>query len=139
MIEPSVTPGGSSHPWGEAPTPYEELGGDEAVCALVDSFYDFMDAESQVVRSMHPEDLIESRQKLYEFFSGWLGGPPLYHERRGHPRLRGRHMPFAIDQHAVDEWLRCMGLALDARAVGGPLRAFLDAKLHHLANFMRNG
>lgn len=138
MIEPTRTPDGLAHPWGNAPTPYEELGGDAAVRALVDDFYDFMDADSPVVRAMHPEDLGESRDKLHEFMSGWLGGPPLYHEKRGHPRLRGRHMPFAVDQHAVDEWLRCMGLAMDKRGVSGALRAFLNAKLHHLANFMRN-
>lgn len=138
MIEPTRTPPGHAHPWGDAPTPYDELGGDGAVRALVDAFYDIMDTESPVVRAMHPADLGESRQKLYEFFCGWLGGPPLYTERHGHPRLRGRHMPFPIDQHAADEWLRCMGLAMDARGVAGALRGFLDAKLNHLANFMRN-
>lgn len=138
MIEPTRTPGGYAHPWGDAPTPYEELGGETAVRALIDAFYDIMDADAPVVRPMHPADLGESRQKLHEFFCGWLGGPPLYTEKRGHPRLRGRHMPFPIDQPAVDEWLRCMAGALDARGVSGPLRMFLDAKLHHLANFMRN-
>ncbi len=138
MIDPTRTPEGCAHPWGDAATPYDEIGGDDAVRALVDDFYDYMDAESPVVRAMHPDDLDESRDKLYEFLSGWLGGPPIYHEKRGHPRLRARHMPFAIDQRAVDEWLRCMGLAMDKRGVAGALRAFMDAKLDHLANFMRN-
>lgn len=138
MIEPTRTPAGREHPWGDAPTPYDELGGDDAVRILVDEFYDIMEAESPIVRGMHPADLAESRLKLYEFMSGWLGGPALYTQKRGHPRLRARHMPFAIDQHAVDEWLRCMGLAMDRREVRGVLRDFMDAKLAHLANFMRN-
>ena len=130
----SVNPGS----FGAENTPYAAIGGDEAVRRLVDSFYDHIDADSPAVRALHPEDDTESRDKLYEFLSGWLGGPALYIEKRGHPRLRMRHAPFRIDQHGVDEWLRCMGMAMDDCGVTGDLRSFLDERFSHVANFMRN-
>ena len=121
-------------------TPFEDLGGDAAVRALVDAFYDNMDGDEAfaVIRALHPDDLSSSRQKLYEFLSGWLGGPPLYIERYGHPRLRGRHMPFAIGVAERDQWLACMDRTLDDRGVAGELREFLEARFAHVANFMRN-
>ncbi|HEX9864041.1 MAG TPA: group II truncated hemoglobin, partial [Acidimicrobiia bacterium] len=102
----------SAHPWGDAPTPYEEIGGDSSVRALVEEFYDIIDAESPRLRAMLPRDTSTSRQKLYEFLSGWLGGPALYMERRGHPRLRLRHMPFDIGTPEAEEWMRCMAKAI---------------------------
>ena len=64
--------------------------------ALVDRFYDLMDEtpEFYVIRKLHPQDLAGSREKLFMFLSGWLGGPPLYVEKHGHPMLRARHLPF---------------------------------------------
>ena len=120
-------------------TPYDAVGGEEAVRALVDSFYDIMDADESfaIIRSMH-HDLSSSRDKLFWFLSGWLGGPPLYVERKGHPRLRQRHAPFQIDGDAVTAWLLCMGQAMDARAITGDTRNYLDARFDHLANFMQN-
>ena len=78
------------------PTPYEELGGEEKVRELVDRFYDHMDtlSEVQTVRDLHARSLKASREKLFLFLSGWLGGPDLYVEKYGHPRLRRRHLPF---------------------------------------------
>ena len=119
-------------------TPYDALGGDEGVRALADAFYDRMESDGPTVRAMHPADLSETRQKFYEFLSGWLGGPQLYMARRGHPRLRMRHAPFPLDQGAADEWLACMRLALDDRGVTGPVRAFLDERFAHVANFLIN-
>ncbi len=94
---------------------YEQLGGDQGVRKLVDRFYDLMDEskEAQVIRAMHPDSLQSSRQKLFEFLSGFLGGPPIYIEKHGHPRLRMRHHPFSIDQSARDNWLACMHQALE--------------------------
>ena len=83
-------------PWGEAATPYEEIGGEDGVRRLVETFYDRVDAESPTLRAMLPRDDTGSRQKLFEFLSGWIGGPQLYIERRGHPKMRLRHLPFAI-------------------------------------------
>ena len=82
----------------EPATPYELIGGEAKVRELVDRFYDYMDteAEAQTVRQLHAKSLKSSREKLFLFLSGWLGGPDLYIQKYGHPMLRRRHLPFAI-------------------------------------------
>lgn len=118
-------------------TPYEALGGADAVRRLVDRFYDLMDElpETHGLRQLHPTDLTGSRQSLFEFLSGWFGGPPLYIEKKGHPRLRMRHMPFAIGPAERDQWMLCMRTALDEQ-VGdealhqGVLNAFVQMADH---------
>ncbi|HKY47203.1 MAG TPA: group II truncated hemoglobin [Acidimicrobiia bacterium] len=129
---------GEKYPWGSKPTPYEEIGGDTRVRALVDAFYDIIDAESPELRAMLPSDMSISRQKLYEFLSGWMGGPQLYFERRGHPRLRLRHMPFRIDTYAAEEWSRCMSKALAAIDAGESIRTYLERELGTTARGLRN-
>ncbi len=126
--------------FGSKNPPYEAIGGDEAVRTLVDVFYDRMDQESAfaTIRALHPADLASSRDKLYEFLSGWLGGPQLYIQKRGHPRLRARHLPFPIGEAERDQWLECMGRAMDDCGIDGELRAFLDARFAQVADFMRN-
>lgn len=124
----------------DGPTPYEQLGGAQGVRALVDRFYDHMDElpVARELRAMHPQDLAESRQKLFEFLSGWLGGPPIYMERRGHPRLRMRHFPFPIGNSARDAWLACMDRAL-AECVADPdVRKMLGAAFWRMADHLRN-
>jgi hemoglobin len=125
---------------GPGSTPFEQLGGDAGVRALVDAFYDRMDLEEAFagIRALHPVTLDGSRDKLYMFLSGWLGGPGLYVERFGHPRLRARHLPFAIAGTERDQWLACMRQALaDVNApvelAQNLLRAFFDT-----ADWMRN-
>ncbi|HSJ65571.1 MAG TPA: group II truncated hemoglobin [Gemmatimonadaceae bacterium] len=121
-------------------TPYEQLGGESGVRRLVDRFYDLMDSspEAANVRALHAKSLKASREKLFLFLTGWTGGPPVYMERFGHPRLRMRHFPFAIGTRERDEWLWCMDRALDAHDMPDELRAHLRARLHHLADHMRN-
>ena len=121
-------------------TPFEQLGGDAGVRALVDAFYDRMDLEDAYagIRALHPATLDGSRDKLHMFLSGWLGGPALYVERFGHPRLRARHLPFAIAGTERDQWLACMRQALDdvhtpPDLAQSLLRAFFDT-----ADWMRN-
>jgi len=128
----------SGNPWGDGESPYEAIGGDERVRLLAERFYDRVEASAPVLRAMLPKDDTVSRQKLYEFLSGWMGGPQLYIEKRGHPRLRMRHFPFAIGLEEVGEWLRCMGEALDELDVKGPLRSFLDDRFSHSAHWMQN-
>lgn len=127
----------NAHPWGECATPYEQLGGEQRVLELTNAFYDEV-ASDALMAELHPDDLTESREKFFEFLSGWLGGPQLYTEKRGHPRLRMRHAPFPIDEPAVHAWLGCMGRALDRLGVAGQLRAFLDNRFAHTAHFMQN-
>ncbi len=128
----------STHPWGDAATPFEELGGAEKLKALVDHFYDMIRDDSPRLRAMHPADDRNSRRNLYEFLSGWMGGPDLYTERKGHPRLRMRHLPFAIGSDEAAEWMRCMRSALDAAGVAEPLRTYLDTRLEQTAMHVRN-
>ena len=87
---------------------------------------------------MLPKNTVNTRQKFYMYLSGWLGGPPLYELKWGHPRLRMRHQPFPIGQTEANEWMRCMRQALANEGVEEPLRSFLDARLAPLADHMIN-
>lgn len=120
--------------------PYEAMGGEQTVRQMVDRFYDLMDTlpEAKGVRALHPENLAGSRAKLFMFLSGWLGGPPLYVERFGHPRLRGRHLPFPIGESERDQWLLCMQKSVDELNIEPQWREFLMEKFSGLADFMRN-
>ena len=127
-------------PFGPDRTPFDAIGGEDRVRALTDAFYDLMDEHERYahLRALHDDDLAESRDKLFMFLCGWMGGPQLYIERFGHPRLRMRHAHVPINEQGVSEWLACMGEAMDSLGVYGDLRAFLDARFAHTANFMRN-
>ena len=121
-------------------SPYLQLGGDTAVRQLVDRFYDLMDEDKEtvVIRKMHPQDLQESREKLYEFLSGFLGGPSLYHQNRGNPMLRMRHLPFKIDEQARDQWLSCMNRALEEQTDDTLLLMQLKTSFYKTAHHMIN-
>jgi len=127
-----------SHPWGEADTPYDEMGGGEAVRRLAETFYDVIEEESPVLRALLPASTRNTRNKFFMYLSGWLGGPPLYEEKWGHPRLRMRHMPFPIGEGEAAEWMRCMRDAMTRAGIEEPLRSFLDGRLEPLAQHMRN-
>lgn len=131
-------PSGTAHPWGEADTPYLEIGGEDAVRALAEAFYDVIEEESPTLRAMLPASTKNTRKKFYMYLSGWLGGPPLYEQKWGHPRLRMRHMPFPIGPDEAAEWMRCMRIAMDRVAVAGPMRTFLEERLEPLAQHMQN-
>ncbi|MCB9745077.1 MAG: group II truncated hemoglobin [Alphaproteobacteria bacterium] len=119
---------------------FERLGGEPGVRALVDAFYDLMDSlpEAATVRAMHPEDLSSSREKLFLFLCGWTGGPQLYIQRYGHPRLRARHFPFRIDDEAATQWMLCMESALDECVPDDGFRDQLARAFQRLAGHMRN-
>jgi len=123
-----------------APTPYERLGGAGRVRALVDRFYDLMDLEPAYaeLRRVHGSDLTSARDKLTWFLSGWLGGPDLYIERFGHPRLRARHLPFSIGLVERDQWLACMNQAMVEEGVDEDLRLRLVQAFFQTADWMRN-
>jgi hemoglobin len=121
-------------------TPYDALGGADAVRRLVDRFYDLMDElpETHGLRQLHPTDLTGSRQSLFDFLSGWFGGPPLYIEKKGHPRLRMRHMPFAIGPAERDQWMLCMRTALDEQVSVEALRQGVLNAFVQMADHMVN-
>ncbi len=116
------------------------LGGEPAVRELVDRFYDLMDLEPAYagIRRLHPGTLEGSRDKLHWFLCGWLGGPDLYQQRFGHPRLRARHLPYEIDIAERDQWLACMKQAMDGRGVEAGLAERLHAAFFNTADWMRN-
>lgn len=119
---------------------YDGLGGEEGVRRLVDRFYDLMDSapEAVHVRALHAASLKRSREKLFMYLSGWTGGPPLYEAQYGHPRLRARHLPFAIGARERDEWLWCMEKAMSEQEIAPELRDFLWSRIRQLADHMRN-
>jgi len=121
-------------------TPYTLIGGEPAVHALVERFYDLMDLEPAytALRAVHGSTLDDARQKLFWFLCGWLGGPDLYVERFGHPRLRMRHLPFAIGVLERDQWLACMDQAMRETGVPEPLRERLNQSFFQTADWMRN-
>lgn len=124
-------------------TPFLRLGGEAAVRALAEAFYDEMERHEPALAGLHRQDppgkvSRQSRDNFALFLVGWLGGPQTYTERHGHPRLRLRHAKVPVDEAMRDAWLRSMARALDARGVGGAVRSFLDARFGEVADFLRN-
>lgn len=119
---------------------FETLGGEAGVRALVDRFYDQMALDERFagIRALHPANLDSSRDKLYWFLCGWLGGPQHYQERFGHPRLRARHLPFPIGVSERDQWMLCMAEAMRDRGIEGPLFDRLLEAFQGTADWMRN-
>ena len=121
-------------------TPFEWIGGEPRVQLLVDRFYDLMDLEPGYLelRQAHGPELANARERLFMFLCGWLGGPDLYVERFGHPRLRMRHMPFSIGITERDQWLACMDQAMGEVQVDPVLRDRLKKSFFQTADWMRN-
>lgn len=124
----------------EPRTPYDLLGGAAGVRQLVQRFYALMDElpEAYSVRRMHPQDLTGSAENLFDYLSGWFGGPSLYIERKGHPRLRMRHNPYAIGPVERDEWMLCMRQALTEQVADVAFRTHLIHTFAQLADHMVN-
>lgn len=121
-------------------TPYDWIGGEAGIQSLVDRFYFYMDTlpEAAGIRKMHAASLAGAKMKLFKFLSGWLGGPDLFVQEYGHPRLRMRHFPFAIGKAERDQWMLCMSKALDELPLDKIFRANLQEALENLATHMIN-
>ena len=90
------------------------------------------------LRATHGSDLAQARQKLFWFLCGWLGGPNHYIERFGHPRLRARHLPYAIGVSERDQWLRCMAWAMQDVGLSQEMQEHLMMSFYQTADWMRN-
>jgi hemoglobin len=125
---------------GDTITLYEAIGGDDTVRALTKRFYALMDSlpEAARCRAIHPPDLSGSESKFYDYLTGYLGGPPVYVEKYGHPMLRRRHFAAPIGPTERDEWLLCFRRAMDETIANPKLREIIWAPVERLAFHMQN-
>ena len=125
---------------GVAASMFERIGGSATIDRLVDRFYERMDTlpEANTIRAMHAEDLGLIRDVLKRYLTEWTGGPRLYTPEKGHPRLRQRHIGFAISDAERDAWLVCMRGAMEETVPDAAARQDLDKALSGLADWMRN-
>ncbi|WP_299796541.1 group II truncated hemoglobin [uncultured Shewanella sp.] len=119
---------------------YELIGGEPVIRALAHQFYLQMQEQGRAseLLSMHQAPIEESEQKLFEFLSGWLGGPGLFEQKYGHPALRARHMPFKIDKEMRDQWLFCMKQAIEIEIEEVEHQNVIFMAISRLADNMRN-
>ena len=124
-----------------SPNPhYQLMGGEAGLRQLVERFYQLMDSvpAAKEIRAMHPQDLTLSKERLFMFLSGWMGGPPLYAQRIGPPRLRQSHHTFLIGSQARDAWMACMTQALTEQISDPAFLAEITASFFRTADFLRN-
>jgi len=119
---------------------FERVGGAPTIDRLVESFYARMDSvqEANVIRAMHAPDLGPTKDVLKRYLGEWMGGPKHYSAERGHPRLRQRHMGFAIGDAERDAWLLCMRGALEEAIEDADARQEIYGLMAKLADWMRN-
>lgn len=119
---------------------FERIGGPVTIDRLVEAFYRRMDSEAEAahIRSMHAPDLTNTKSVLKRYLTEWLGGPKLYSVEKGHPRLRQRHLGFAIGNAERDAWLLCMRGALAETVADAEARQGIDDAMTKLADWMRN-
>ena len=120
-------------------TPYQLLG-DEGVKALANAFYDVMDElpEAASIRRMHGDSLDDIKQKLYEYLSGWMGGPGIYHEKYNTICMTKPHASYPIGERERNQWLMCMNRALERIDASEELKAMLKDPMFQVAEAIRN-
>lgn len=116
---------------------YERVGRDEPFYALVDAFYNGIEGDA-LLRPLYPDDLAPSKDHMALFLIQRFGGHTAYGDRRGHPRLRMRHLPFRIGVAEKDAWLRHMFAAIDAVPEFAPFRDALRRYFADSAAFLVN-
>jgi hemoglobin len=121
-------------------SPYEMIGGAAKLRQIVDRFYDIMDRapEAAGIRAMHAEDLAPMRDRLFDFLSGWMGGPPLYFQRPDRKCIVSAHRPYAIGAAEAEQWMMCMRRAMEDCAIPQEVRSLLDKPLSRMADAFRN-
>ena len=124
----------------ETITLYEAIGGEPTVRKLTDRFYELMKTDPAGAASLavHPPDLTNARDRLYDYLPGYLGGPPVYVEKYGHPMLRRRHMMAEIGPQERESWLACFRIALDETVTNPTLNEIIWQPVKQLAHHMQN-
>src|SRR3990167_3580993 len=122
------------------PNPYQLLGGETGIRQLSEAFYNAMDRlpEATTIRDMHGDNLDTIKERLFEFLSGWLGGPPLFRERQGSVCITAQHRRFPIGEAERDQWLLCMDHALQEVGASDELKRLLKEPFYRLADFLRS-
>ncbi len=120
--------------------PYRELGGEAGLRELVGRFYDAMERrpDARGIREMHASDLTPMREALFDYLSGWLGGPPRYFDRAESKCIRSVHAPYRIGTPERDAWLRCMAEAMGAQGIEESLHVILYDAFLKFADALRN-
>jgi hemoglobin len=121
----------------EYTTLYDQMGGAETIRRIVDAFYPRVQADPDL-KELFPGDISAVMEKQYLFLTQFFGGPALYNEKHGHPRLRARHMPFPVDERRARAWLGCMKAALDEVGLEGEVREQVWQRLSFTAGHMIN-
>lgn len=119
-------------------TPFAMLGGDAPLKRLVDAFYDHMEAlpATHPLRSMHSTDLTPMREKLFEFLSGWLGGPDRYSQRPDAQCMGSAHARLDITTESADAWLECMNAAMTDVDASPEFRELVKPAFRRMATAM---
>jgi hemoglobin len=118
--------------------PIFDLLGPEKLAAIIAGFYRRVPGDD-ILGTMYPEgELVGAEHRLRSFLIYRFGGPPDYVRDRGHPRLRMRHAPFAVDQAARDRWMQLMMASIDEQEVAPEHRAYLEEFLGGIATFLKN-
>ena len=122
-----------------AKTPYQILG-EDGIRQLSCTFYDVMDTlpEAQALRAIHAKDLTPMKEKLAEYLTGWMGGPPLYADRYGTVCMTSPHEPYHIGPEERDQWLLCMDKALEETGASEELSQMLKEPMFRIADAIRN-
>lgn len=120
-------------------TPYQILGKD-GIRRLADAFYDVMDErpQAETIRAMHAQNMDLIKDKLYEYLTGWMGGPPLYASKYGTVCLTDPHKPYPIGPDERDQWLDCMTEALERIGASEELKQMLEQPMFLIADTVRN-
>ena len=121
-------------------TAYARIGGEDGVRRLVHRFYELMDTlpEAAACRAIHPPSLAGSEEKLFLYLTGWLGGPPLFTDRYGHPMLRRRHLHAPIAGPEIEGWIACFRQAWAETVTDAETTRVVLPQVENLAQHMRN-
>lgn len=123
-----------------AGTVYSRIGGKKTIDAVVDRFYEVMSTDplARECLETHKKDLGEVSIKLKEYLYGWLGGPQVFVQKYGHPRMRMRHIMIPISEVEHRQWIYCMEKALSESKIDKSTQEEMLTAMNHLAGIIVN-